>query len=117
MRARRRTADRTSADLAEYADPWQPAPLSLIAKVAREGARAGKPVGVCGEAGADPLLACVLVGMGVSSLSMASGAIPGVGAMLATVPMDQCEAAARAVVGARDGGEGRYRARRALGLV
>lgn len=110
-------ADRTSADLAEYADPWQPAPLSLIAQVARAGARTGKPVGVCGEAGADPLLACVLVGMGVSSLSMASGAIPGVGAMLATVTMDQCEAAARAVVGARDGGEGRYRARRALGLM
>ena len=28
-------ADRMSPDLAEYSDPWQPAPLRLIAQVAR----------------------------------------------------------------------------------
>nr|MCW1092306.1 phosphoenolpyruvate--protein phosphotransferase [Streptococcus anginosus] len=67
-------ADRLSANLAEYSDPWQPAPLALIRKVVKAGLRLGKPVGVCGEAAADPLLACVLVGMGVTSLSMASSA-------------------------------------------
>ena len=33
---------------------------------AEAGQRAGKPVGVCGEAAADPLLACVLVGLGIT---------------------------------------------------
>ena len=109
-------ADRLSANLAEYSDPWQPAPLALIRKVVKAGLRLGKPVGVCGEAAADPLLACVLVGMGVTSLSMASSAISGVGAQLGQVSLEQCHAAADAVVGAFDGGDGRYRARHALGL-
>ncbi|WP_165216749.1 phosphoenolpyruvate--protein phosphotransferase [Schaalia sp. ZJ1691] len=109
-------SDRLSPDLAEYADPWQPAPLALIRRVAEAGVRLGKPVGVCGEAAADPMLACVLVGMGVTSLSMASGAIAGVGAQIAEVSADQCRAAADAVVGAVDPGEARHRARLALGL-
>ena len=57
-------ADRMSADLAHLTDPWQPAVLQLIAITAEAGKQAGKPVGVCGEAAADPLLACVLVGHG-----------------------------------------------------
>ena len=64
-------ADRMATDLAHLTDPWQPAVLQLIAITAEAGRQAGKPVGVCGEAAADPLLACALVGMGVTSLSMA----------------------------------------------
>ncbi|MCD4557581.1 phosphoenolpyruvate--protein phosphotransferase [Schaalia sp. lx-100] len=109
-------ADRLSADLAEYSDPWQPAPLALIARVARSGQEHHKPVGVCGEAASDPILACVLVGMGVTSLSMAAGAIAGVGAALGQVSLAQCRAAAEAVAGARDAGDARVRARAALGI-
>ena len=39
-------ADRMSAELATLTDPWQPGVLALVA---------GKPVGVCGEAAADPM--------------------------------------------------------------
>lgn len=109
-------ADRMSPDLAEYTDPWQPAPLMLMARVAAAGQRAGKPVGVCGEAAADPMLAAVLVGMGVTSLSMASSAVPAVGAMLAKVTLEQCQAAAAAVARAVNQGEARALAREALGL-
>ncbi|WP_022867308.1 phosphoenolpyruvate--protein phosphotransferase [Schaalia vaccimaxillae] len=109
--------DRESADLAEYSDPWQPAPLALIKHIAQAGVRAGKPVGVCGEAAADPLLAAVLVGMGVTSLSMASGAIAGVGALLADHTLDECRTGADAVIGAHDGADARYRVRVALGLL
>ena len=70
-------ADRMSADLATLTDPWQPAVLALVAMAVRAGAAAGKPVGVCGEAAADPLLACVLVGLGVTSLSAAAAAVTG----------------------------------------
>src|SRR5205085_12198890 len=82
-------ADRMSADLATLTDPWQPAVLALVAMTVRAGAAAGKPVGVCGEAAADPLLACVLTGLGVTSLSAAAAAIQGVGAKLAQVTLQQ----------------------------
>lgn len=109
-------ADRMSPDLAEYTDPWQPAPLALMARIAAAGKRAGKPVGVCGEAAADPVLAAVLVGMGVTSLSMASSAVPAVGAMLAKFTLEQCQAAAEAVAKAVNQAEARFVARQALGL-
>jgi phosphoenolpyruvate-protein phosphotransferase (PTS system enzyme I) len=95
-------ADRMATDLAHLTDPWQPAVLQLIAITAEAGRTAGKPVGVCGEAAADPMLACVLVGMGVTSLSMAAAAVRPVGARLATVTMDACEAAAEAALSAPD---------------
>ena len=91
-------ADRMSAELAELTDPWQPAVLALIAQVADAGAELNKPVGVCGEAAADPALACVLVGLGVTSLSAAPAATPAVGAKLSTVTLDQCRVAAAAVL-------------------
>lgn len=91
-------ADRMSADLAALTDPWQPAVLALVAMTTRAGAAAGKPVGVCGEAAADPLLACVLTGLGVSSLSAAAAAVTAVGAKLSQVTLEQCRQAAEAVL-------------------
>lgn len=100
-------ADRMATDLAHLTDPWQPAVLQLIAITAEAGKQAGKSVGVCGEAAADPLLACALVGMGVTSLSMAARAVRPVGAQLSRVSMDTCEAAAEAALGASDPMAGR----------
>ena len=95
-------ADRMATDLAHLTDPWQPAVLHLIAITAEAGKQAGKSVGVCGEAAADPLLACCLVGMGVTSLSMAAAAVKGVGARLATVTTLQCREMAEIALAAAD---------------
>ncbi|WP_238419189.1 phosphoenolpyruvate--protein phosphotransferase [Gordonia sp. 'Campus'] len=95
-------ADRMSADLAALTDPWQPAVLHLIASVAAAGRDQGKPVGVCGEAAADPNLACVLVGLGVTSLSSAPVASAAVGARLGEVTEEACRAAAQAALDAVD---------------
>ncbi|MFI5506390.1 phosphoenolpyruvate--protein phosphotransferase [Mycobacterium sp. NPDC051804] len=100
-------ADRMSAELAALTDPWQPAVLTLVAMAARAGASAGKPVGVCGEAAADPLLACVLAGLGVTSLSSAAAAVQGVGAKLARVTLQQCRDAAEAVLAASSAADAR----------
>jgi phosphotransferase system enzyme I (PtsI) len=108
-------ADRMATDLAHLTDSWQPAVLQLIAITAEAGKRAGKPVGVCGEAAADPLLACVLVGMGITSLSMASAAVRAVGAQLATATMDHLEDAAEAALAASDPMAAREAVRRVLG--
>ncbi|MFC4586446.1 phosphoenolpyruvate--protein phosphotransferase [Sphaerisporangium corydalis] len=83
-------ADREVAALSDYQDPWQPVMLDLVASAAS----AGVPCGVCGEAGSDPALACVLAGLGVTSLSMGAPAIPWVRAALARHTLAQCRAAA-----------------------
>ena len=104
-----------SADLATLTDPWQPAVLALVAMTIRAGQAAGKPVGVCGEAAADPLLACVLTGMGVTSLSAAAAAVRGVGAKLAQVTLKQCSEAAEAVLATGSAAEARAAALEVLG--
>ena len=95
--------DRMAGEMAELLDPWQPAVLDLIAAAGAAGKAAGKPVGVCGEAARDPLLALVLVGLGITSLSMAPNGVPAVRYALARTTTAQCEqiaAAARAAVDA-----------------
>ncbi|NMM86098.1 phosphoenolpyruvate--protein phosphotransferase [Rhodococcus sp. SRB_17] len=94
--------DRMAGGLAHLLDPWQPAVLDLIALVGAAGAAAGKPVGVCGEAASDPLLAPVLVGLGVTSLSMSTPALGEVRARLAAVDMDGCRAMSAAARAARN---------------
>jgi phosphotransferase system enzyme I (PtsI) len=108
-------ADRMSAELATLSDPWQPAVLALVAIAAGAGAAAGKPVGVCGEAAADPLLACVLTGLGVTSLSAAAAAIQGVGAQLSQVSLQQCRDAAEAVLASATATDARAAALAVLG--
>ncbi|MGC4803514.1 phosphoenolpyruvate--protein phosphotransferase [Micromonospora sp. DT233] len=93
-------ADRMCGDLAELLDPWQPALISLIASCAAAGAAAGKPVGVCGEAAADPHFALVLAGLGVTSLSMAPRSIPAVRESLAAHTLDECRRIAEAALAA-----------------
>jgi phosphotransferase system enzyme I (PtsI) len=108
-------ADRMSAELATLTDPWQPAVLALVAAAARAGAAAGKPVGVCGEAAADPALACVLTGLGVTSLSAAAAAVQAVGARLAQVTLQQCRDAADAALAVASATEARAAALAVLG--
>ena len=93
-------ADRLAGELAELLDPWQPALLRLLAETARAGAAADakRPVGVCGEAASDPMLALVLVGFGITSLSMAPACLPDVRAALAERTLEDCRALARAAL-------------------
>jgi phosphotransferase system enzyme I (PtsI) len=95
-------ADRQCGELAELLDSWQPPLLSLVAICAEAGHVAAKPVGLCGEAAADLLLAPVLVGLGVSSLSMAPRAIPAVRRALTSHTFDACQRLAAVVLGASD---------------
>jgi len=103
-------ADRLMGDLALLNDPWQPAVLRLIREAAEAGIATGKPVGVCGEAAADPLLAAILVGLGVTSLSMSPRALGGVSALLRSATLQQCRDAAAVVVAASSSSMARTRA-------
>ena len=57
-------ADRQVGAVSRLQDPWQPALLDLVALSAEAAKAEGKSCGVCGEAASDPLLACVLTGLG-----------------------------------------------------
>lgn len=89
-------ADREVGSLHSIEDPWHPALLDLVALVAEAAARAGRQCCVCGEAAADPALACVFVGLGVTALSMAPAALGAVRRALAGHTLDRCRAAAAA---------------------
>jgi phosphotransferase system enzyme I (PtsI) len=95
-------ADRECGELADLLDPWQPALLALIAACGSAGAAAGKPVSVCGEAGADAALAPILVGLGVTSLSMSARALPAVRASLAGRSLADCRQLAKIALAAPD---------------
>ncbi|GII91065.1 phosphoenolpyruvate--protein phosphotransferase [Sinosporangium siamense] len=103
-------ADRQVGALAGLLSPWQPALLDLVASAAGT----GRPTGVCGEAAADPALACVLVGLGITSLSMTAPALPAVRAALAGHTVRQCRAAAAAARAATTPSEAQTAARRHL---
>lgn len=107
-------ADRAVGAVAGFQDPWHPALLDLISCVAAAAAHAGVPCGVCGEAAADAALACVLVGLGVTSLSMDSGRLPAVRAALAAHTGVVCRAAAAAARAATSPAEARVTARHTL---
>ncbi|GAA2512080.1 phosphoenolpyruvate--protein phosphotransferase [Streptomyces thermolineatus] len=106
-------ADRQVGALSRLQNPWHPALLDLVAMSAEAAAADSKSCGVCGEAASDPLLACVLTGLGVTSLSMGAAAIPYVRAALAKHTLAQCERAA-AAARATDSAEEARRAAQAV---
>jgi phosphoenolpyruvate-protein phosphotransferase (PTS system enzyme I) len=108
-------ADRQSGPLAGFNDPWQPAVLRLLDQLCRAAEVTGTPVGVCGEAAADPALAVVLVGLGVTSLSAAASALPAVAARVSSVDLTTAQRAARVALAARDVSSARAAVRDVLG--
>ncbi|GAA4165824.1 phosphoenolpyruvate--protein phosphotransferase [Gryllotalpicola daejeonensis] len=100
-------ADRMLGTVAAYQDPWHPAVLRLVRLVGQAGAEAGVPVGVCGEAAGDPLLAVVLVGLGATELSMSPALLGEVRAELGAHTLAEARELAALAVGARSAAEAR----------
>ncbi len=67
--------DRHDPEVSELYDPMHPAVLSLLYKTIQTAIRAKKEVCVCGEIAGDPVMARLLLGMGLRSFSMESGRI------------------------------------------
>ncbi|MFF4594827.1 phosphoenolpyruvate--protein phosphotransferase [Amycolatopsis sp. NPDC001319] len=95
-------ADRQLGAVAKLNDPWQPALLRLLKLIGDAAKATGKPAGVCGEAAADPRLAVVLAGLGLTSLSMNAAAVRAVGASLATVTLAEAEVKATNALASAD---------------
>ncbi|MDP9985620.1 phosphoenolpyruvate--protein phosphotransferase [Arthrobacter sp. FW306-05-C] len=112
-------ADRQLGPLANLNTPWQPAVLRLVGLTV-EGSRAeghNKPVGVCGEAAADPALAVVLTGLGVSTLSMTARSLAAVAAVLKTVTLSEAQELAKLALSAPSATEARAWVREKLPVL
>ena len=75
-------ADRTNAALAYLDGMFHPATLRMIRLTVSAAQQAGIPVTVCGEMAADPLAAKLLIGLGVTVLSMAPPMLPKIRAVV-----------------------------------
>ena len=62
--------DRGNADVAYLYSAFSPAVLRMIRHIISEGKKAGIPVGMCGEAAADPLLIPLLISFGLDEYSV-----------------------------------------------
>ncbi|QDG61925.1 phosphoenolpyruvate--protein phosphotransferase [Pseudarthrobacter sp. NIBRBAC000502771] len=112
-------ADRQLGPLANLNTPWQPAVLRLVGLTV-EGSRAeghNKPVGVCGEAAADPALAVVLTGLGVNTLSMTARSLAAVAAVLKTVTLSEAQELAKLALSAPSATEARAWVREKLPVL
>ena len=69
-------ADRMNEKVAYLYDPGHPAILRLIKMTVDAGHRNSIPVGVCGEMASDPVMAPLLLGLGVDELSAAPPLVP-----------------------------------------
>ena len=110
-------ADRLLSSLADLSTGWQPAVLRLIKTACDGAAPHGRPVGVCGEAAADPALAVVLVGLGVASLSMTARALADVDAVLKSVDFADCQRLAGLATSARNADDARAAVRAELPIL
>jgi phosphoenolpyruvate-protein phosphotransferase (PTS system enzyme I) len=111
-------ADRESAPLAGFNDPWQPALLRAVHQIAQAGVNNHTPVGVCGEAASDAALASVLVGLGVSSLSCSVATLTDVAQAITAHSLQQLILAGKSAITANTAQDAKNSARSHLsGLV
>jgi phosphotransferase system enzyme I (PtsI) len=112
-------ADRQLGPLAGLNTPWQPAVLRLVGLTVEGSAAEGhnKPVGVCGEAAADPALAVVLTGLGVTTLSMTARSLAAVAAVLKTVTLAEAQELAKLALSAPSAAEARAWVREKLPVL
>ena len=94
--------DREDARMAPLSDPYHPAILRMIARVAGAAHAAGKPVGVCGEIAVRPDMALALMALGIDSLSVVPTAIPELKQALANARLAPMRAAMAATLALSD---------------
>jgi len=107
-------ADRVNSAVAALLNPWQPALLSTLESIATESAAAGIKVGVCGEAASDPLLAVVMAGLGINSVSASPSSVAAVADLLSRVDVSAAKSAAMAARSATTARDAKAAAKGAL---
>lgn len=94
--------DRSQRDAAVWAHGLHPAVLRTVALIC-EGARSqARPVSLCGEIAANPLATPLLLGLGVSEVSVTPTTVPLVKAALGRYTLEECQTLASIALAAPD---------------
>lgn len=83
--------DRGHRELAKQADGLHPAVLQLIAITAKAAAIHKKHVGVCGGIASDPHAVPILLGLGITELSVSVPSIPEIKAVVRRLDRSECQ--------------------------
>jgi phosphotransferase system enzyme I (PtsI) len=90
--------DRVNERVAYLYEPTHPAIIRLIKNTIDVGHQHGIWVGICGEVAANPIMAPLLIGLGVDELSMSPAAIPMVKDVVRSLKFSQAEDLAERVL-------------------
>jgi phosphotransferase system enzyme I (PtsI) len=90
--------DRVNERVAHLYEPLHPGVLRLIKSVVDAGHAERIWVGVCGEMAADPVIATILLGLGVDELSMGPVSIPEVKKVIRSIRMDDARRLASVIL-------------------
>ena len=94
--------DRTDNAVAHLYDPLHPAVLHLIAQVIASATRLGVPVSICGEMAGDPMLARLLLGLGLRQFSMHPAQLLAVKYEVLRSDVAACESSTRKILSANE---------------
>ena len=97
--------DRANPEVSDLYRPLHPAILRMIKFVVDAGSAHNRPVAVCGELAADPVGIAVLVGLGITEVSVTPVAIASVKDSLASVDSGRARALAARAIQAEDAAE------------
>jgi phosphotransferase system enzyme I (PtsI) len=91
-------ADREDEHVGYLYHPLHPAILRALKQIVEGAGRANKPVAMCGDMAGDPLLAWMLIGLGLRHLSMAPRQIPVLKSIVHSTKIADAERLARAAL-------------------
>ncbi len=97
--------DRSNERVAAHFDFLHPAVIKALQQVVEAGEQHNKPVSVCGQAGGDPAMAILLLGMGIHSLSMSAGDLPRIKSVIRTFSRVQAQSLLNEVLQMEKAGE------------
>lgn len=97
--------DRVNDSVIHLYQPTHPAVMKLIQWTIDAGHRHDLWVGVCGEMAADPMMAILLLGMGIDELSMAPVALPAVKDVIRKTRLSEAQFLAQSALEAKSAGE------------
>src|SRR5258708_33603807 len=73
------------------ADALHPAVLRLVRQAAKGAKDHGRWIGVCGGLASDPMAVAILIGLGVTELSVTPAAVPAIKAAVRRLRMKDCQ--------------------------
>ena len=92
--------DRGNARLAPRYTPFHPAVIRQLRMIAEAGRDAGIEVSVCGEVAGNPLAVFLLLGLGITALSVGSSSLPEIKKVIRSVPAVEARQTVNEVLGA-----------------